>query len=441
MAFNPITQRDDSQPLSFSMASANTPEIQAKKYVGSITANSTPAYGLFKMGKKAVSPQANLPKPDNNLQPRDIEVRSDYVPQTTPQPQGQPQQPNYDDIFPGIVGSLAKTSIEGTPLVAQAIENLKKFRTGYSDSLANIANTPIPLEFQQGRQRILQDQYSQQLPAYEQAVTNSLTSQGQTLSGLSSAGELAKPTNVTPGNSLVSPTSGVERYNGVGGLVGLNKVMQNISQGKEYQAQATELDKTLKQVDNLTPTITKFLEETGLNDVRSQWFNKSIKSYVEANENPGAVKSLTLLMEELKNYQQQIVAQSGLTPTDAGRQIASYDPSDLNLKDLVPYIKMLRLIGESRLAPIQEASNLSYNTAQTPSLSGATTYAGTPVGSDYNFTVPSNVNPAQQKGLMWLDPNSILGKSPLGRALIGSGSNNITGISGFVSGLASQLFK
>lgn len=441
MAYNPITQRDDSQPINFGSGGGVTPNIEPNRYVASITANSTPAYKLGLMGKKAVSPQVNLPKPDNNLQPKDIEVKSDYVPQTIPTSSGQPPAPNYDDIFPRIVGSLAKTSIEGTPLVAQAIENLKKFRTGYSQSLANIVNNPIPLEFQQGRQRIIQDQYSQQLPAYEQAVQNALTSQGQTLSGLGSAGELAKPANVTPGNALVSPTSGAERYSGVGGLVGLHKVLQNIEQGKEYQGQATELDKTLKQVDNLTPTITKFLEETGLNDVRGQWFNKSIKSYVEANENPGAVKSLTLLMEELKNYQHQIVAQSGLTPTDAGRQIEAYDPSDLNLKDLVPYIQMLKLIGESRLAPLQEASNLSYNTAQIPSLSGATPYYGTPAGSEFNFSIPSNVNPQEQKGLMWIDPNSIIGKSPVGRSLIGSGINNVSGITGVISGLASSLFK
>lgn len=137
-------------------------------------------------------------------------------------------------------------------------------------------------------------------------------------------------------------------------------VQSNLEQSKKYQDQALSLDTTLKQIDNTTNVVTNFLNGAGLNNDRLPAVNEAVNKYINNVENPAAIRGgLLLYMNEIKNLQQKIVEAGGLTPTDSGYQIATTDPTHLNIKDLIPYIQNLRNVGQTRLEPIQNAAKLS----------------------------------------------------------------------------------
>ncbi len=156
----------------------------------------------------------NVPQASPNQTPQPQQPSVPQIPQQQPQPAQSPQpvNPNQDLIQQlsqnGLLGqalaaslqrasqptpeytsaqeNLQKLSSQPSPQVQQAIENLKNFQTGYAQSVGGIQSTPIPLEFQQGREQVLQGQYSRELPAYQEAVQSSLGQQQQQIGALQS---------------------------------------------------------------------------------------------------------------------------------------------------------------------------------------------------------------------------------------------------------------
>ncbi len=111
-------------------------------------------------------------------------------------------------------------------------KDLEQSQLNEAGAIAGINGQPIPLEFQQGQARVLQDEYTQQQAAIGsalqgesnlantgatvqgQGITGSSaaagaanTAQGQVLSGLANAGNLAAPIQVPYSNQLVNPVT------------------------------------------------------------------------------------------------------------------------------------------------------------------------------------------------------------------------------------------
>lgn len=271
---------------------------------------------------------------------------------------------------------------------------------------------------------------AQQISAANQAGSLGNTAQSQAITGLGTAAGLVQPTQVSPANSLVSPQTGQQVYEGLG-LTGLGIANQNIAQGQKFQQEAAELSKTLAQIDKLAPTVINFLKTSGLNDSRLPYLNQQVNSFIADNQNPAAIRAgLDLYMTELKNFQQQIIAQSGLTPSDAGYQIATLDPSNLHIKDLTAWIENLKNIGQIRLQPLQQAAQKSYgsNTGG----GGVNPYSGAAATPSIESAYAPDIQPGTE---LYNAFNS--GNIP--KATIGVIGNTINTGTGMVSGLSNWL--
>lgn len=120
----------------------------------------------------------------------------------TNQPMPQPQTPTY----PGIVGSLIQNSMVGSPIAAQAgqqlinLPNDNKVNSAQTalakqigldrKQIGDIYSDAIPLEFQQGRAQVVQNVQAQKEAALQDQLQNALTERGQNITGLTSAGGL-----------------------------------------------------------------------------------------------------------------------------------------------------------------------------------------------------------------------------------------------------------
>jgi len=104
-----------------------------------------------------------------------------------------------------VVNNLANFK---NPVAEKANQKLLDFQNQYAGKVAGISSAPIGLDFQQGQKQVLANQYSQQLPAYQTAVSNAVNIGGQGLSGLQSAMSGAAPQQVPYSNQYISPLSG-----------------------------------------------------------------------------------------------------------------------------------------------------------------------------------------------------------------------------------------
>ena len=197
---------------------------------------------------------------------------------------------------------------------------------------------------------------------------------------------------------------------------------QNMKQGQDYQAQATQLSTTLQQLDKLTPTVTEFINKSGLNSEENPFFNKSINTYSAQLKNPADVASLNAMMADVKTYTAQILGSSGLNPTEVSATVNSFDPSMLNGSQLTSFLSNLKNLGQTRLQPLQESSKSSY-TGGSPFMGGV---AAPSTSSSYG---PENSD------------STLKNNNPVIQGLIGGGMQAVGGIEGLISGIASKILR
>lgn len=200
---------------------------------------------------------------------------------------------------------------------------------------------------------------------------------------------------------------------------------QNAAQGATYQGQGAQLSTTLKQLDTLTPTVTNFLNASGLNNSSSPFFNKSVNAYLQQAKNPADIASLNAMLADVKTYTAQILGSSGLNPTEVSATVNSFDPGGLNADQLTAFLKNLSNLGQTRLAPLQQTAAASYgNTTASPyGGQAATPSTNSTLGPATTGSAASNVN------------------NPVIQALIGSGLNTLGGIEGAITGIASHILQ
>lgn len=132
--------------------------------------------------------------------------------QNNSQPQNQPSQtPTYAGLISTLLGQAQDTSA-----VDKANADLENLRKQYATATGNIESTPIPLEFQQGREQVLGRQFAPQEAAAQSALTNALTARGQSLGSLGQAAGLAAPSLASYSQQAFNPLTG--QFSGGGSL-------------------------------------------------------------------------------------------------------------------------------------------------------------------------------------------------------------------------------
>lgn len=150
-------------------------------------------------------------------------IKQEGLVQTPQTPTTPPKAPQTN--YGGLVSQLQTASTD-TSAVDRANEGLLKLRQGYNTAVGNIENTPIPLNFQQGRAQVLGRQFASQEAAQQSALTNALTARGQTIGGLGTAAGLAAPQQVPYSNQYIDPTTG-QPIGGSSGGTGVNGSVQD----------------------------------------------------------------------------------------------------------------------------------------------------------------------------------------------------------------------
>lgn len=130
-------------------------------------------------------------------------------------------------------------------------QQLEQSRANEARALGQNASNPIPLEFQQGRAQVLQNQYSQEqaaLGAGYQGATNLLgaanTQQGLQQSGLGTAASLTMPQQVPYSNQYLNPLTGQPIGGGGAGQLpqdaqnAVNSYAQQVQNGSMTRADA-----------------------------------------------------------------------------------------------------------------------------------------------------------------------------------------------------------
>ena len=158
------------------------------------------------------------------------------APQGTPQSSQSQQQNNQQftpntGLFGQLLAALANRTNQDSPDLIKAKQDFSAFQGDYAKQLGAIQGNPIPLEFQQGREQVLQNQYAAGLPYYQAELGAAVNTQGQQFNALGNAVNAAAPTLGSYGQAQYSPLGGTigGGTNNGGSLNPLNNV-QSIAQ-------------------------------------------------------------------------------------------------------------------------------------------------------------------------------------------------------------------
>lgn len=388
----------------------------------------------------------------------------------------QPPAPQAPSAFNTNVNTLTNFgSGQETPGVAKAREDLKNFQTQYAQQTGANSAAPIPLEFSQGRNQVLANQYNAALPAYQGAVTNSLTSQGQQIGAANQAGTLAQP--VGQFGLLTNPQTGQPLNTGVFqsaiqqaqqlvnsgtpvndpsvqallspfGFVGplaFNQAMQssqgggwnpaaqsavtnqNITQGVDTQQQAYSLNLGLQQLKTVQPLIQNFLKTSGINPTDVPAMNAQIGTYIANLKNPAATAQYQYMVNDLQKFASQMLsAGAGGTPTGIQAATELMNPQNLSMSQIQYALNTLDTLGTNQVAVLQQQSKASLGNQPSQ-------YAGNPAAVSNNIPIaPDNPAAAGVKSNIFVEGGA------------GAGMNifsTLTSFPALIGGLLGHIFN
>jgi hypothetical protein len=165
------------------------------------------------------------------------------------------------------------------------------------------------------------------------------------------------------------------------------QVATNNANLTKAQTESVDTGKALQQIDAITPVLTNFLSNSGMNPYQAQLFNGPVSDYVSKIAGSGTAAQWSAQMSDLKNYTSQLISSGyGGTPSGAEASTLSQDPSKLSYKDLTSYLQTLKDLGGNRKAVLD-------STIQ--QLGGSSGYTGNQT-QQVNSTTPSSTvsNPA-----------------------------------------------
>lgn len=129
------------------------------------------------------------------------------------------------------------------------------------------------------------------------------------------------------------------------------QVSTNQANIAQAQTESVSTGKALQQIDAISPVLTNFLSQSGLNPYQAQLFNGPVTDYVSQIGGSGLAAQWAGQMSDLKNYTSQLLASGyGGTPTGTENATLSQDPSKLSYNNLTAYIQTLKDLGGNRKA-------------------------------------------------------------------------------------------
>lgn len=255
-----------------------------------------------------------------------------------------PYQPN-NQLSGQITSNLANTAQQGSPnataaqqnlqglatqpsvAVQQAQDQLKQFQTQYAQQRGLIGLEPIPLQFQQGRQQVIANQYAQELPAYQTAVQNALLGQGQQItagtsaagaantqqanlqSGLNQAGQLAAPIQAPYGAQVLSPATG-QSIQGASPFGTGPTAAANVASVVEQQKIVNDWSATRNSAANIGNQLTQFLSANNVNPAEFNKVNQFLQ-FIAGNTSSPQYKQFYNLVTDLANTYAPILSTTG----------------------------------------------------------------------------------------------------------------------------------
>lgn len=182
------------------------------------------------------------------------------------------QPPAVDNV--GLIQQLLQLQRKTADDVAPKINDLASLRYRNNQQIANTLGSNGDESLQTGRASIYQNAASQQ-EGVRQKEIDQILGAAETSAGMLGTGITATmPTQVSPGNALVSPQSGSEIYNGMGGLQGYNNFQYNNRTGNDLGYQATQIANTISQAD---ANFNLLLQKAGVNPTQVSGLNEIIQ--------------------------------------------------------------------------------------------------------------------------------------------------------------------
>jgi len=251
-------------------------------------------------------------------------------------------------LYGQLITGLANTATQpnqayqtALPAYSQAVQNLAGFNQQLAQKYGAIENTPIPLEFQQGREQVLARQAASQQEALQQAINQQQEALGLGLqqqqlqqSGLQGAAGLAapQPYSITTTPFLPASNQFGQMAGGQAGAFGAGQIQGNVALGQQYSqtlapayqaagAVKKGLDNWLESNPSINPSdvnvaneLKAWLSGQQFSDPRypqlSQFLNEFLNTLTPIIGSPG----------EVTNYKQAIVS-SLLNPTASGASL------------------------------------------------------------------------------------------------------------------------
>lgn len=293
--------------------------------------------------------------------------------------------------FPGLIGSLAGGTTPASANISQDRQNVQSDKNALfaqqkqeAQQLGAIGNSPIPIEFQQGRAAVVQGQEA----AVQQAQSNTLaadtaqlgqdtTGQGQQLGALGTAASAAAPIQAPYSNQVLDPQTGqpvnpassaamtsavaqqvadiqqsgkstaqalsdLSAY-GQPAVDALNKALGtnfnfNANAGaasgaasaaatpgainSQQQTQVAGYQSALQQGQNLQSQLTDLITTFGLNPSDANAVNQGLQK-IALNTSDPHYQQLSNYVNDIANTYAQILTPTGGSQTDTTRSIAS----------------------------------------------------------------------------------------------------------------------
>lgn len=365
--------------LASSLGGSTTPQppptqINASDPITSIPATSVAAVGNTNTGTVGgLAPQAAPPVGTTNV------VGANGVTNSTINP------PTQTGLLSQAANIASGPSADYLNQQAQANAYNQQLQQSYSNegqAIANIDGSPRGLNFAQGAENVIRNQallQQQGLATAYQGAAGLLgaanTQQSNEQTGLLGAANSAAPIQVSPGNYLASPLTGVASSAAAGQQQGIQSAtnwaiaQQNMAQGADYQGQAQNLSTALQTMSPVGQKLTDFLTTTGQNPLTSPLLNQKI-STINAQNYPQQAATLNAAVNDIRSYAIQILgSQSGANPTDVTSAVNSFDFTNFSPTDLSNFLGDLNNLGNTRLGQLQTSANSSY---------GANSTVGTP---------------------------------------------------------------
>lgn len=325
--------------------------------------------------------------------------------QTSGMIQQQPSVPKIDTTtYSGMINALANQNVMNNPdyqaqlkAYQDAVNQKAQFESNLSETLAANRLNPIPLEFQQGREQVIQQQNALKQQALQNAINQQQAGLGitQTSQQLAqgalgtAAGLIPEPLRYSGSNSIEAVVGDVAQKVSSGqmtydqaqkalagyGQAGVNALQQALPGGFN-QAQSAALAQqqgTITPAYNFAKKALQTLSDTVSNLGVAQGTNlpvlNAIGNFAQGEiYRTDATRQYRQAVQEARAAYSQLLAVGGATPTAADARAMAAIPDNATPNDIAAAIASLESLGGAKVGIYANpgTSNLQQNTgAQT----------------------------------------------------------------------------